>query len=74
MRMQERSRGDEDLQGLDAYEQMVDTFAEQAKVYWRSWEMLGEHMVRNVDSWATHQRSYVQWLRQNQGSRIHHSG
>ena len=30
-------RGDEALQGLDGYEQMVDTFAEQAKAYWRLW-------------------------------------
>ncbi len=65
-------RGDEDeaLRGLDAYERMLDTFADQAKDYWGLWGMLGEHMVRNVDSWATHQRSYVQWLRQNQGLRI----
>ncbi len=65
---------DEALRGLDAYERMLDTFADQAKAYWGTWGMLGEHMVRNVDSWATRQRSYVQWLRQNQGSRIHHSG
>ena len=66
------SRGDEDeaLRGLDAYERMLDTFADQAKSYWGLWGMLGEHMVRNVDSWATHQRSYIEWLRQNQGLRI----
>jgi molybdate-binding protein len=46
---------------------MVDTFAEQAKAYWRSWGILGEHMVRNVDSWAKHQRSYIDYLRQNRG-------
>ena len=57
--------GDEARRGLDAYEQMVDTFAEQAKAYWRSWGILGEHMVRNVDSWAKHQRSYIDYLRQN---------
>ena len=60
-------REDETLRGLDTYEQMVDTFAEQAKAYWRTWGMMGEHMVRNVDSWATHQRSYIEWLRQNRG-------
>jgi hypothetical protein len=49
------------------YEQMVDTFAEQAKAYWRSWGVLGEHMVRNVDSWAKHQRSYIDYLRQKRG-------
>jgi hypothetical protein len=60
-------RRDQAVQGLDGYEQMVDAFAEQAKAYWRSWGMLGEHMVRNVDSWATHQRSYIDYLRQNRG-------
>jgi hypothetical protein len=65
-------RGDEEeaLRELDAYERMLDTFADQAKAYWGLWGMLGEHMVRNVDSWATHQRSYIEWLRQNQGLRI----
>jgi hypothetical protein len=66
MRMQ-GPREDETLRGLDTYEQMLDTFAEQAKAYWRTWGMMGEHMVRNVDSWATHQRSYIEWLRQNRG-------
>jgi hypothetical protein len=61
----EESQGGEVLQGLDDYERMMDTFAEQAKAYWRSWGMLGEHMVRNVDSWTNQQRSYLQWLRQN---------
>ena len=62
-------RDGKSLRGLDAYERMLDTFAEQAKAYWRSWGMMGEHMLRNVDSWVTHQRSYVQWLRQNCGPR-----
>ena len=56
-------RGDEALQGLDNYEQMVDTFAEQAKTYWRLWGPLGETMVRGIDAWAETQRAYVQWLR-----------
>jgi hypothetical protein len=60
-------RGDKSMQGLDGYEQMMDTFAEQAKAYWRSWGMLGDHMLRNVDSWVTHQRSYIEWLRRNSG-------
>ena len=34
-------RGDEAIQGLDGYEQMVDNFAEQAKAYWRLWGPLG---------------------------------
>ena len=65
--MLEPRANDEALQGLDAYERMLDTFAEQAKAYWGLWGMMGEHMVRNVDSWAIHQRSYIQWLRQNRG-------
>ena len=27
--------------------------------------MLGEHMVRNVDSWVTHQRSHIERLQRN---------
>ena len=61
-------RGDEALQGLDTYEQMVDTFAEQAKAYWRQWGPLGETMVRGIDAWEETQRAYVQWLRQSIGN------
>jgi hypothetical protein len=61
------TRRDEAAQGLDGYEQMVDNFAEQAKAYWKLWGILGDHMVRNVDSWAAQQRSYVEWLRRNTG-------
>jgi hypothetical protein len=59
---------DEALQGLDGYEQMVNTFAEQAKAYWRLWGPLGEPMVRGIDAWAGVQRAYVQWLRQTMGN------
>ena len=58
-------RSEAALQGLNEYEQMLDTFTEQAKAYWRLWGPLGEHMLRSVDSWAAQQRSYLQWLRQN---------
>ena len=34
-------RGDEPLRGLDGYEQMVNTFAQNAKAYWRMWGPLG---------------------------------
>lgn len=61
-------RGDEALQGLDTYEQMVDTFAEQAKAYWRPWGPLGETMVRGIDAWAETQRAYVQLLRHSIGN------
>jgi hypothetical protein len=68
MVMQGGPRGGNVPQGLDAYEQMVDTFAEQAKAYWRLWGPLGETMVRAIDAWAETQRAYVQWLRQNMGN------
>lgn len=58
-------RSNEALRGLDGYEQMVNAFAENAKIYWRLWGPLGEPMIRIVDAWAEQQRSYLQWLRQN---------
>ncbi len=58
-------RGDEPLRGLDCYEQMVNTFAENAKAYWRLWGSLGHPMIYVVESWAEQQRSYLRWLRQN---------
>jgi hypothetical protein len=58
-------RNAEALQGLDDYEQMVNTFAENAKAYWRLWGPQGEPMIRVVDAWVEQQRAYLQWLRQN---------
>ncbi len=55
----------EGLRGLAGYEQMLNAFAENARVYWRLWGPLGEPMVRVVDAWVEQQRSYIQWLRQN---------
>jgi hypothetical protein len=60
-------QGDEALQGLDGYDQMVNTFAQNAKAYWRLWGPLGEPMVRIIDAWVEQQRTYLQWLRQNYG-------
>ncbi len=57
-------QGDEALQGLDTYEQMLNTFAEQAKTYWRMWGPAGEPMIRGIDAWAEMQRAQLQWLRQ----------
>jgi hypothetical protein len=54
----------EALQGLDAYEQMVDNFAEQAMLYWKLWGPPGEAMGQGVEAWAQMQRAYIQWLRQ----------
>ncbi len=59
--------GGEALQGLDAYEQMVDSFAEQAKTFWRSWGPTGDPMVQGIEAWAQMQRGYTQWLRQTFG-------
>jgi hypothetical protein len=59
---------DEALRGLDDYEQMVNTFAENAKMFWRMWGPSGEPMVRGVEAWAEMQRAYIQWLRQTTGA------
>ena len=56
-------RGDEALQGLDGYEQMVNTFADQAKAYWSMWGPLGEPMILGIEAWAEMQRATVQWMR-----------
>ena len=56
--------GGEAQQGLDGYEQMVDSFAEQAKTFWRSWGPAGEPMVQGIEAWSQMQRGYLQWLRQ----------
>jgi len=50
---------------MDGYEQMVNTFAENAKAYWWLWGPQGEPMIRVVDTWVEQQRAYLQWLRQN---------
>ena len=62
-------RNAEGIPGLDSYEQMLNTFAQNAKTYWRLWGLLGEPMVRVVDAWVEQQRSYLQWLRQNYAGR-----
>ena len=61
-------RDDQALEGLDAYEQMVDSFAEQAKAYWGLWGSLDELMARGIDAWAEVQHAYIQWLRQSMGN------
>jgi hypothetical protein len=66
--MQERPRDDEALQRLGDYEQMVNTFAEQAKMVWRMWGPQGEPMVRGIEAWAEMQRAYIQWIRQTTGA------
>ena len=51
------------LQGLDQYEQMVNTFANQAKAYWRMWGPIGEPMILGIEAWAEMQRATLQWIR-----------
>src|SRR5215212_3556528 len=69
MLMQEgKQPNDEAQQGVGAYEQMVDSFAEQAKAFWRSWGPTGEPMVQGIEAWAQMQRAYLQWLRQTAGA------
>ena len=61
----QRPHGDEALQeGLDGYEQMVDTFAENAKAFWGAWGPPGQPMIQGIEAWAQMQRAYLQWLRQ----------
>ncbi len=66
--MQGGPTGGDAQQGLEVYEQMVDTFAENAKLYWKMWGPQGEPMIRSIDAWAEMQRAYVQWLRQSIGN------
>ena len=47
--MQQGPEGGELPQGIDGYELMVDNFAEQAKLLWRSWGPAGEPMVQGRD-------------------------
>ncbi len=67
--MQGDSQADGIRQGLDVYERMVNTFAENARAYWGAWGPLGEPMIRGVEVWAQTQRAYLQWLRQTPGVR-----
>ena len=63
--MQEgRPQADPVQQGIDAYEQMMNTFAEQAKTFWKSLGPAGEPMAVGVESFVQMQRAYLQWLRQ----------
>ena len=63
--MQEgRPQADEATQGLDVYEQMMNTFAEQAKTFGKSMGPAGGPMAVGVESFVQMQRAYLQWLRQ----------
>ena len=60
--------GGEISQGIDGYEQMVNTFAAQGKLFWRSLGPAGEPIVVNIEAWAQMQHAYIQWLRQHTGA------
>jgi hypothetical protein len=60
--MQRPPQADEATQGIDVYEQMMNTFAEQAKTFWKSMGPAGEPMALGIESFAQMQRAYLQWL------------
>ena len=62
--MQGPPQADPVQQGIDVYEQMMNTFAEQAKTFWKSMGPAGEPMALGIESFAQMQRAYIQWLRQ----------
>ena len=51
-------------QGIGVYEQMMNTFAEQAQTFWKSMGPAGEPMALGIESFTQMQRAYIQWLRQ----------
>lgn len=59
----QRLPNEEALQGMDGYEHMVKTAAENARAYWKLWGPIGEPMIRSIDAWAEMQLAYLQWLR-----------
>ena len=66
--MQQGPEGGELPQGIDGYELMVDNFADQAKIFWRSQGSQGELMVHGVEAWAEMQRALISWVRLTQGA------
>jgi hypothetical protein len=62
--MQGRPQLDALRQGIDDYEQLMNTFTEQAKTFWKSMGPAGEPMALGVESFAQMQRAYLQWLGQ----------
>ncbi len=52
------------LRELTLAEDLVNTFAVRAKLYWKGWGPLGEPMIAAIDAWAEMQLLYLQWLRE----------
>ena len=66
--MQGRPQGDEVRQGIDGYEQMMNTFETNAKEFWGMWGQPGEPMVQGIEASVQMQRAYLQLLRQASGT------
>jgi hypothetical protein len=64
--MQGRPQGEAVQLGIDGYEQMMNTFAQQATTFWKSMGPAGEPMALSIESFAQMQRAYIQWLAQAQ--------
>ena len=64
--MQGRAQADEFQQGIDAYEQMMNTFAQQATTFWKMFGPSGEPMAQAIQTWVQMQRAYIQQLRQTE--------
>ena len=62
--MQGRPQAGEVRQGIEAYEQMMNAFAEQAKTFWKSMGPAGEPMALGIESFAQMQIAYIRWLEQ----------
>jgi hypothetical protein len=65
--VQRRAQGGDEVQqqqGIDGYEQLVNTFAEQAKTFMRLWGPAGGPMIMGVEAWAQMQHAYIKWLKQ----------
>jgi hypothetical protein len=62
--MQGRPQLDALRQGIDDYEQMMNTFTEQAKTFWKSMGPAGEPMAQGIESFVQMQRAYLRWLGQ----------
>ena len=65
--MQGGPPGDDEVrQGIDGYEQMMNTFTQQAKTFWKSLGPAGEPMALAIETWVQMQRAYIQQLRQTE--------
>jgi hypothetical protein len=64
--MQGRPQAEAVQLGIDGYEQMMNTFAQQAKTFWKSMGPAGEPMALSIESFAQMQHAYLQWLAQAQ--------